>query len=331
MFDGGSFKRIKKAEIGGVKFRDKLTAIWFELLDLAGKGNSCGMLVESPEIPFASLDDIAILIDREPDELELCMQFFIKNRMITVIDDVYMLTNWSKYQNQDGLERIREQTRKRVAKHRDNKRLLLESNVCQYCGGVAAGEDHILARSRGGTDDESNKVPCCIDCNRIKNDKPLVDFLNANRSRIRDDLVLGNEKLKKYVTLCNVTGRYIVTEGNATDIDIEEDKEEDKKVEKEIYKSVVDYLNTKTDSHYKSKTPKTQRLIEARLKEGFTLEDFKDVIDKKCDEWKGTEWEKFLRPETLFGTKFESYLNAKTTKKQEQPVVDEYDPLDGLF
>ena len=124
MFDGNSFKKIKKAKIGGESFRDKLTAIWFELMDLAGKCNAGGMLIESQEIPFASIDDIAILIDREPEELELCMQFFIKNRMISVIDDVYMLSNWSKYQNEDGLEKIREQNRIRQKRWYENHKAL---------------------------------------------------------------------------------------------------------------------------------------------------------------------------------------------------------------
>ena len=56
--------------------------------------------------------------------------------------------------------------------------------------------------------------------------------------------------------------------------------------------------------------------INARLKEGFTVEDFKTVIDKKVDEWKGTELEQYLRPDTLFGTKFESYLNQNIIKKE---------------
>ena len=49
--------------------------------------------------------------------------------------------------------------------------------------------------------------------------------------------------------------------------------------------------------------------IKARISEGATLEDFKTVIDKKYDEWMGTEFAKFLRPETLFGSKFHQYLN----------------------
>lgn len=83
-----------------------------------------------------------------------------------------------------------------------------------------------------------------------------------------------------------------------------------------IYSSVIDYLNEKTErtgkEKYSSTSPKTQKLIKARLREKYELEDFKIVIDKKCKEWLGTDMEKYLRPETLFGNKFESYLKQKT-------------------
>ena len=49
---------------------------------------------------------------------------------------------------------------------------------------------------------------------------------------------------------------------------------------------------------------------------GFVIDDFKKVIDNMAAEWMGTEWEKYLRPETLFGTKFESYLNRKPKEKK---------------
>ena len=77
------------------------------------------------------------------------------------------------------------------------------------------------------------------------------------------------------------------------------------------YKAVIDYLNTKMGTDYKSSSKDSQKHIRARFQEGYKLEDFYTVIDKKVREWKGTEWEKFLRPATLFGTKFESYLNQK--------------------
>ena len=76
-----------------------------------------------------------------------------------------------------------------------------------------------------------------------------------------------------------------------------------------ITKEVIDRLNDVAGTKYKASTSKTRTLIQARLKEGFSLEDFNRVIDKKCREWSNTEMAKYLRPETLFGTKFESYLN----------------------
>ena len=124
MFDGNSFKRIKRARIGGVLYRDKLTAIWFELLDLAGKSNSNGYLIDNNEMPYRSFEDIATMLDRDEEEIELCMQFFINERMIEIIDDVYCLTNFMKYQNHDGLEKIREQNRLRKQKQREKLKLL---------------------------------------------------------------------------------------------------------------------------------------------------------------------------------------------------------------
>ena len=76
-----------------------------------------------------------------------------------------------------------------------------------------------------------------------------------------------------------------------------------------IYSRVIEYLNSKTGKSYKSTTKKTQSLIKSRLDEGFNEEEFFKVIDNKISEWKGTEYEKYLRPETLFGNKFEGYLN----------------------
>lgn len=75
---------------------------------------------------------------------------------------------------------------------------------------------------------------------------------------------------------------------------------------------IVDYLNAKTDANYKLGTKKTNQLIQARLREGFTVEDFKKVIDLKTAEWlDDPHMSTYLRPETLFGNKFESYLNQK--------------------
>lgn len=83
------------------------------------------------------------------------------------------------------------------------------------------------------------------------------------------------------------------------------------------YQDIVDHLNQKAERQYKSSTNKTKSLIKARWNEGFNLEDFKQVIDIKVAEWKNGDMSKFLRPETLFGPKFESYLNQSTPSLQQ--------------
>ena len=81
-----------------------------------------------------------------------------------------------------------------------------------------------------------------------------------------------------------------------------------------IYSLVIDYLNRKANTNYRSSTKNTQSFINARVSEGFTVEDFKKVIDSKSKEWLNTDFEKYLRPATLFGTKFENYLNEANKK-----------------
>ena len=90
---------------------------------------------------------------------------------------------------------------------------------------------------------------------------------------------------------------------------------------KNIYAPVVEYLNEKAGTKYKPSNKVTQRHINARVAEGYTLDDFKTVIDKKVTEWKGTAMEQYLRPETLFGSKFENYLNATIQPRNGQKVT----------
>lgn len=94
-------------------------------------------------------------------------------------------------------------------------------------------------------------------------------------------------------------------------------------------KEIIQYLNDVCGTRYRYQTKGTQEHINARLKEGYTVDDFKMVIDKKFEEWHGTDMEKFLRPETLFAGKFESYLNQKIVKKTYQSQTAQM--LDGFY
>lgn len=82
------------------------------------------------------------------------------------------------------------------------------------------------------------------------------------------------------------------------------------------YREIIDYLNRKAGTQYKYSSADTKKHIQARYEQGFTTEDFFTVIDKKVAEWRGTDMGKYLRPSTLFGAKFESYLNQETVKRK---------------
>lgn len=86
------------------------------------------------------------------------------------------------------------------------------------------------------------------------------------------------------------------------------------KYDMKVITEIIDYLNEKAHKNYRSNNKATMRHINARLKEGRTLSDFKQVVDNRCATWLGTDMEQYLRPETLFGSKFESYLNAPAPK-----------------
>lgn len=99
-------------------------------------------------------------------------------------------------------------------------------------------------------------------------------------------------------------------------------------------KTIVGYLNEKTKSTYRTTTRETKRLIKARLNEGFTVDDFKTVIDKKTAVWlNDTKMKNYLRPTTLFGPKFEEYLNEKVKgvpdQKNDPYYTEKINPMTG--
>ena len=92
-----------------------------------------------------------------------------------------------------------------------------------------------------------------------------------------------------------------------------------------ICKEIISYLNLKAKKKFKVDTASHQKFIKARLKEGYVLEDFKKVVDIMVAKWKGTEYEQYLQPQTLFGNKMDNYLNQPVPRKVHsfQSAVDE--------
>jgi len=146
---------------------------------------------------------------------------------------------------------------------------------------------------------------------------------------------LKTVKNKEFIEFINtVCIPYIYPMYTHTQEEQEKEQEEEQEKNNYIYISVIDYLNQKTSKNFKSTSQKTQKLIHARVKEGFTLEDFQKVIDIKTSQWiNSKEMSKYLRPETLFGTKFEGYLNEYVEPKyaEQDEYIKEYKEIEERF
>ena len=157
----------------------------------------------------------------------------------------------------------------------------------------------------------------------MKGGKPVEDCIRKEMSLVKNkkliDIVFsrlsGREGLN--VTVAEIVAEYLNEKDNDNDNENERTGDESPTNRPVIdlaqcSETIISYLNEKLGTKYKSTTAKTKTAIHARLMEGFTVDNFKTVIDKKCAEWIGNEkMEKYLRPETLFGTKFEGYLNQR--------------------
>lgn len=162
------------------------------------------------------------------------------------------------------------------------------------------------------------------------------------KSRAKQKL-LTNKECNNVTKKCNNVQKSYTEIELELDKEIEIDKdtlsssdEHDSPSEKIPYKVIVSYLNEKTGSKYQSTTGRTQTLIKARFNEGFSVDDFKRVIDIKTDEWlNDPKMAKYLRPETLFGTKFEGYLNQEHTGQIKiadyQPTEEDYEAYERLL
>lgn len=147
--------------------------------------------------------------------------------------------------------------------------------------------------------------------------------------------ILGLDNKGAYTTnpekmVCGIpTANQLTDNGIPTDGHMETEYSIDKNSkDNNIYivvQEVISYLNEKSGKDFKTKTKTTISHIKARVKEGFTVDDFKKVIDIKVSKWKNDpKMKDYIRPETLFGTKFEGYLNEAPQKKPiPEPIKEE--------
>lgn len=134
-----------------------------------------------------------------------------------------------------------------------------------------------------------------------------VTYNTSKKGMMRVINLTGGSTQNDEGGLLNLTGGSPQNdEGSYNNKSINIDKQEDNIP----FLEIIDLLNRETGKHYQARSTSTKRLIKARWREGFRIPDFKKVIRKKSAEWgKDPKMSSYLRPETLFGTKFESYLN----------------------
>lgn len=146
---------------------------------------------------------------------------------------------------------------------------------------------------------------------RVKRHREKLKALQCNDSVTPMKRIVNGEKEKDLEIDLDKDNKTLLVAPENTEQPNEPENEE-KFPLTEFVETCINYLNNKAGTHYKATTPKTVRLIQSRLNEGFAPTDFQRVIDIKCKKWLGDkQMQQYLRPETLFGTKFESYLNEK--------------------
>ena len=136
IFDNKKIKQIEKIPNG-----DTILVIWFKLIVLAGVTNDDGLIYITDEIPY-NCETLSNEFNKPLNEIKIALDIFQKFKMIEIIDDFIRLKNWQQYQNTDGLEKIREQTRLRVQKHRENQRLTLENEKCNVTRNVTVTQSN---------------------------------------------------------------------------------------------------------------------------------------------------------------------------------------------
>lgn len=159
MFDNRKIKQIET-----LPEADSLIVIWLKLLCLAGSVNEQGLIYFTKEIPYTE-EMMAKEFDRPLNTVRLALKTFERFEMIEIIDNIICISNWEKYQSIDGMEKVREQTRKRVAKYRANQKLLLEQKTSNVTTNVTVTESN-------ATDiDKDKDIDLSISIYQIENSK----------------------------------------------------------------------------------------------------------------------------------------------------------------
>ena len=146
---------------------------------------------------------------------------------------------------------------------------------------------------------------------KYKEEKELLELDENNAYRLSDNVTNPLQVRDEVVTSPSTQVRLGKDRLGKDRLIIPDDEDEDFDEEIELpYKAIINYLNTVAGTRFRASSKDTRKHINARLAEGFTIDDFRTVIDNKVRDWgKDAKMSKFIRPQTLFGPKFEGYLN----------------------
>lgn len=277
---------------------NNVVLIWVMLLTMAGRCNAGGMIFLTENIPYTP-KMLADELDFEENTVILALQTLERLEMVYTSGDYLTIPGWNEYQNTEGLERIREQNRLRKQKQREREKLLE----------LPESNDKITIFT--AAESETEETP------ETEAETPEPAEMETAPDT---EAPAGTAENTEVAELLGAL------------------KEKHGDPEILLYKEIIEHLNLQAGTNYRASSAKTQRAIHARLAEGYTVDDFKTVIDKKCADWLHTEFEQYLRPSTLFGTKFEEYLNRNISKQKTGGNVnsgysfgDSLDDLDGIF
>lgn len=265
---------------------DTYTVIYLKLL-LYSLENNGKIYYEGIDDSFYS--EVATMIDEDVDNVKFCMMFLEKNGLM-----MYDTETEATFTAIDEMCGSETDSARRMRKLRNNKQKELCEHRPSQCDKNVTLENKSI----------ENKSIEYRDLDSIPN---LDINKNLDSNTNRENILSGkpDHVFPKWLTEESIKA---IKTGNL------------KNYEQRI---PIAYLNQKLGKNYKY-VDKNTKLVKARLAEGYTLDDFKTVVDKKAAEWLNDQnMAKYLRPETLFGTKFDGYLN--------QPVKKTYTSnLDGI-
>lgn len=251
IFDNRKIKQIEK-----LPEADAIIVIWIKLLCLAGELNENGLIMITREVPYTD-EMLANAFNKPINVIRLALEVFQKFNMIEIINNIYCVSNWEKYQNIDGLEKIREQTRKRVAKYREKQKTLTLDN-----GNVTSN----VTVTVGNETEEEKEIELDKDINNNEQKQILLDHFEKIWKEYPNKK--GKAKAEEYFLKFVTTGRKINSKNiKLTDIQIWNAvckyRNECKKnrVEQQFIKhgdtffnkAIIDYIETENKTEHKEK------------------------------------------------------------------------------